>query len=228
MSIHRKLTLTLGLLVCGCSSDTGSFDREVELAKRAALGELAEEEKQKLLSENHPVLLQVADPAIRRLLKLFAELPEEQQEELKTKKFLKWKYAELDRMRQEVFTEVLTMNMRMLYGDQPSPRAKQVLNMLPRSDLGFAIVDIPSSGEHVVSCFVLWPDQVTPTWVAVANAKALKAKDAMDAHMLRLPMLKNFETSKMPIPMKNVSPDSQPLLTPPKGSKMQLFTRFGH
>ncbi|MEQ1824798.1 MAG: hypothetical protein ABL921_02600 [Pirellula sp.] len=227
MTVKQKWLAAVLLLICGCNSSASKFDQEINLAKRAALGQLNDDEKQKLLAENHPVLLQVSDPNIRRLLKMFAELPNEQQTELREKKFLKWRFTDLDKYRQQVFKDVLTMNLKLLSAEDISIGTNKVLALLSKSELGFAVVDIPSSGESVVSCYVLWPDRLSPTWVGVANSKALKASDATEAHMLRLPMLKNFKTSRLPSgpsidDSKNNDPD---LLIPAKGTKSQLFTK---
>jgi hypothetical protein len=219
------LTSSVGGIV-GCSTQSSRFDQEVDIIKRAALDELNDYEKQKLLTENHPVLLQLSDPNIHRLLRMFAELPDGHQTELRDKKFLKWRYTELDKYRQRIFSDVLTMNLRMLSGDDNPSGTNKVMALLSKSELGFAIVQIPSSGENVVSCFVLWPDSMSPTWVGIANAKALQAVDAAQAHMLRLPMLKSFPSSSVPpVPAHARTPDEAPILIPNKGSKSQLFTK---
>jgi hypothetical protein len=223
----RRLWLLVGICcIAGCSTQSTRLDEEIELVKRAALGELQDVEKQKLLAENHPVLLQLSDPNLHRLLRLFAELPDERLKELRDKKFLKWRYAELDTYRQRVFADVLKMNFRLLSGEDNPSGANRVLALLAKSDLGFAVVTIPSSGDSVVSCFVLWPDSMSPTWVGVANANALKAADSGQAHLLRLPMLKNFPNSPVPpVPAGARPPEEVPHLIPNKGNKSQLFTK---
>lgn len=226
MAIDRSILLCFFCICVGCNYNSSSFDREISLVIRATHGELTDHEKHKLLSENHPVLLQLSDPAIRDLLKLFADLPEDHHTELRTRKFLKWRFDELDVARQQVFTNVLTMNMKMVYGDSFGQGASRVLKLLGKSEIGFAVVDIPSNQEKVVSCFVLWPDRLAPTWVGVANARALRANDADEAHVMRLPMLKNFSTSKLP-PAWIETPGGEeiPQQVPTKKLRPPLFTR---
>ncbi len=189
-----------GLPVCGgCGSHfANSFDREVDITVRAGLDRLSEKEKEKLLQESHLILMQMADPALHGVLQLFAQLPNEQIDWLNEKQFLKWRYAELDPVRREVFERVLLMNLRMLREENADGQKEKLLGMLAKCDVGFAVVQIPSSGERVVSCYVLWPDQLFPTWITVANSKAAMSEDANTAHLTKLAALKALTHSNLP------------------------------
>lgn len=186
------------LCLIGCGSNSTSYDREFDLTLRAAFDRITEAEKQQLFQENHPILLQMADPALLDLLRLFAELPSKLHSELHQKLFLKWRFAELDRHRQMVFEQVLRMNMGMLGDHAKIAEADRVIGLLRQCDVGFAVVEIPSTGEKVISCFVMWPEHLFPTWVTVANAKASQNQDAIAAHIARLPMLKTLSHSELP------------------------------
>ena len=194
------LVVVAGLLVCeGCGSQfANSYDREVDLTGRAGRDRISEKEKEKLLQESHPILMQMADPALRGILQLFAQLPNEQLDWLNEKQFLKWRYADLDPVRREVFDQVLLMNLRMLREEDAEAHREKLLKMLAQCDVGFAVVQIPSSGERVVSCYVLWPDKLFPTWITVANSKAAMTEDANTAHLTKLAALKALTHSSLP------------------------------
>lgn len=192
--------VVMGLhLVTGCVGRYATtFDREVDITRRAALDKLSETEKESLLKENHPILLQMSDPALRGLLQLFAQLPDDQFRELNDKQFLKWRYADLDSLHRTAFEQVLMMNLRMIPEDEATKQKEKLLKMLDQCDVGFAVVQIPSSGERVVSCYVLWPDKVFPSWITVANSKAAMNEEATTAHMTKLAMLKALTHSHLP------------------------------
>lgn len=192
------ILLASGMSGCGAAK-SDPFEREYDLTIRAALGNLSDDQRQQLLQENHPILLQLADPALNGLLRLFAELPASRHAELRRKLFLKWRFSDLDRSRQIVFEQVLKMNSKVLNDQEVTSQAELAINMLRKCDVGLAVVEIPDSGEKMVSCFVIWPEKLFPTWVTIVNASATRNKAAIEAHIVRLPMMKTLAYSELPM-----------------------------
>ena len=89
-----SLLLLSGFLASsGCGrAAVPALDREIDIAVRAGLGQLSEPEKERLLKQDHSVLLLLAEPSSRKILEHFAHLPMEDRIALRDRGFLKWRY----------------------------------------------------------------------------------------------------------------------------------------
>jgi hypothetical protein len=142
--------------------------------------------------------MQLNDPHTRPLIELFANLPDSTLKELMEKGYLKWKFADLDAARQKVYRDALQLNLDMAKKQGGEPPAAMSLEALQKGDVGFAVVDIPETGQKVVSWYILFPELPQPMWVTVVGAKAAGTQPYFAAHNQQLPALRKKPPSKPP------------------------------
>lgn len=198
--------LATAALVVGCSDTETTpstspptpwaFDDEFALAVRAGRDQVSDEEKQQLLEENHPLLAQIGDPNTSKLIRLFAQLPDEAHTQLKADGYVKWQFTSLGEGRQQVVRELIQINIDMAEQQGAQPQPGLSMEALESSQVGFAVVEIAEGNQKVVSWFVLWPELPNPTWVTVVNARAAGTQPYFQAHLARLPLLKPMPQSK--------------------------------
>jgi len=164
---------------------------ELLLVVRAAQGKLSEGERQKLTAQNHPVLGQLQDPPTRKILEMFAALPAIAQERLREEGYLKWKFSSLDADRQEVYRSALQANLDGIKKQGLAVPATMSLAALEKSEVGFAVVSIPETNQHVISWYILLPEHPQPIWVTLVGAKAIGTPAYLNAHNQQLPRLKS-------------------------------------
>ena len=175
-----------------------SFDEEYNLSLRAGKEELTEKERANLLKENHPILMQMGEPATRVLIESFANLPSALHGELRKKSYLIWDYRDLDIQHRKPFLDLVEANLAAARQQGVPPNPGFSVAALSRARVGYAVVDInPKKKTRVVSIFILW-SETSPTWVTVVNAKLAGTQEYFQAHLRRLPMLGNMGNSPFP------------------------------
>ena len=191
------ICLLIVSLISGCENQQAGLEKEIALVIKAGKGELSSSDKEELKKGNHPLLLQIADPSTTKLLTLFGNLPAGSQKELLEKGYLKWKFTNLDPQRQQVWKDMVQLNIDMAtkQGAAPNPSFSQTA--LQNASVGFAVVDIPEAKAKVVSWYILWPEG-PPTWVTVAGARAAGSQPYFNAHLIQLPLLKDKQESRPP------------------------------
>jgi hypothetical protein len=102
----------IGMLGCG-EPKKSEFEEEMALVIKAGKNQLTLAEKKDLKKQNHPILMQIGDPNTQKLLSLFANLPQDAHNELLESGYLKWRFAELDRERQQVYQEFVRFNIEI-------------------------------------------------------------------------------------------------------------------
>lgn len=175
-----------------------TFDEEFALSIRAGKGEITDQEKQDLLKENHPILMQIGDSNTLKLIKLFANLPNESHKELEEKNYLKWEFKALDQSRQKVCEDIVLLQIDMVKQQGVQPQPGFSLEELKNVDVGFAVVEMPSLKQKTVSWYILWPKLTNPTWVTVVNGRLAGTPEYFQSHMQRLSALKSMPLSKTP------------------------------
>ncbi len=188
----------LAALLSGCARmRQAEFRREIALVIKAGQGKLTPDEKESMAKTNHPLLLQLADPNTSKLIALFANLPPHSQAELLEEGYLKWKFAALDPERQQVWRDLVQVNIDLgaKQGATPNPSFSQ--DALQEAEVGFAVVEIPEAKAQVVSWYILWA-QGPPTWVTVVGARAAGSQPYFNAHLIQLPRLKEKPASRLP------------------------------
>ncbi len=118
----------LAALLSGCARmRQAEFRREIALVIKAGQGKLTPDEKESMAKTNHPLLLQLADPNTSKLIALFANLPPHSQAELLEEGYLKWKFAALDPERQQVWRDLVQVNIDLgaKQGATPNPSFSQ-------------------------------------------------------------------------------------------------------
>jgi hypothetical protein len=184
--------------VLGCGeSKKGRLEEEMALVIKAGKKQLTLAEKKNLKKQNHPILMQIGDPNTQKLLSLFANLPQDAHNELLEKGYLKWKFAELDRERQQVYQEFVQFNIETAKQQGVAPNPAFSLQALQKADVGFAVIEIPETKQKVISWFILWPVG-QPIWITVVGAKACGTQPYFTAHLNQLPLLRGMPESKLP------------------------------
>ena len=191
------------LVMCGCNriQEARSFDDELKLTLRAGRGELTDDEKSHLLRENHPILAQVGEPQMLQLMSLFAHLEPKFHEQLTKDSYVKWKLADLPPESQEMVAEVVrfAMHHRGVIPTLSDEVLTTRLISLVDADIGFAVVELPRTGQKVVSWFAFGSQLPSPFWVTIVNSPASTADEYVQAHLQRLPLLRTMRTSSPPI-----------------------------
>jgi hypothetical protein len=190
------LVLVAALLGCEKLKEVG-LEKEMNLVIKAGKGDLSSDEKDDLRKSNHPLLMQLSDPNTNKLITLFANLPSDSQKELLKDGYLKWKFINLDSQKQQVWRDMVQVNLDMAakQGTPPNPSFSQAA--LQNASVGFAVVDIPEVRSKVVSWYVLWPE-LQPTWVTVVGARAAGSQPYFTAHLIQLPALREKADSRSP------------------------------
>jgi hypothetical protein len=155
----------------GCENQQSSLEKEMSLVIKAGKGELSANDKEDLKKSNQPLLLQISDPNTSKLITIFSNLPTSSHKELLEKGYLKWKFANLDQQRQQIWRDIVQLNIDMAakQGVAPNPSFSQAA--LQNANVGFAVVDIPEAKTKVVSWYILWPEG-PPTWVTIVGVNA--------------------------------------------------------
>ena len=202
--MNKKLVVVLTGIVLiaaflGCEKLMQSgLEKEMNLVIKAGKGQLSSDEKEGLVKSNHPLVFQLSDPNTNKLLTLFANLPSHSHQELLKDGYLKWKFVNLDAQRQQVWRDLVQVNIDMAakQGVPPNPAFSQ--EALQNTSVGFAVVDIPDVEAKVVSWYILWTD-LQPTWVTVVGARFAGSEPYFSAHIIQLPLLKVKAESQLPI-----------------------------
>jgi hypothetical protein len=183
--------------IVGCENQKSSLEKEMSLVIKAGRGELSVNDKEDLKRSNNPLLLQISDPNTSKLIALFSNLPTSSHKELVEKGYLKWKFANLDQQRQQIWRDIVQLNIDMAakQGVAPNPSFSQAA--LQNANVGFAVIDIPEAKMKVVSWYILWPDG-PPTWVTIVGVKAAGSQPYFNAHLIQLPLLKDKQESHLP------------------------------
>jgi hypothetical protein len=174
-----------------------AFRKEFEQVVQAGRGKLSKEERQRLIDANDSLMTQLNDPPTRKLIELFANLPDAVHKELLEKGYLKWKFTDLDAERQKVYRDAVQFSLDPIKKQGGEPTATMSLEALEKSDVGFAVVDIPESGQKVVSWYILFPEQA-PIWVTMVGVQAAGAPPYFATHQKQLPLLRKKPYSKPP------------------------------
>jgi hypothetical protein len=167
------------------------FATEFTVAVRAGRGDLADDEKESLQQQNHPLLGQLADPNTAKLIRFFARLPDEIHERLKKHGYVKWKFANLSEENQKIVRDIIQLNIDMTRQQGGTPQPGLNVEALALSQTGFAAVEIEKTDQKVVSWFILMPELPNPIWVTVVNAKAAGTQPYFQAHLSQLPLLRD-------------------------------------
>ncbi len=196
IAVLAGLILVTALLGCEKPVQSG-LEEEMNLVVRAGMGDLASDEMASLKRNNHPLLMQLSDTNTSKLITLFARLPAESHKSLLKDGYLKWKFVNLDPQRQQVWRDIVQINIDMAskQGAAANPLFSQAA--LQNTDVGFAVIDIPEAHAKVVSWYILWTEG-QPTWVTVVGAKAAGSQPYFSAHQLQLPLLKEKPESRLP------------------------------
>jgi hypothetical protein len=197
------LFLLIGCLVvsgCNRTQEARSFDQEFQLTLRAGRGQLTDEEKMRLLQENHPILAQVGEPQMVQLMNMFALLEPKFHQELLQNSYVKWKLADLPPDTQELIGQVVhfTVIQRGLAPALLGQESERMISLVD-ADVGFAVVELPRTGQKVISWFAFGSELPSPLWVTIVNSPASGSDEYMQAHMQRLPLLRTMRSSAPPI-----------------------------
>ena len=176
----------------------GSFKSEFSLSLKAGRDLLTDKEKKRLLDDSHALVMQMGDEHTLKLLRLFGGLPDSLLKELKKSSYLKWRYSDLDKERQEAYRSAIELNVNYMTRRDIEPEPGFSVEALEDAEVGFAIVTIPETKEKVVSWYILLPDYESPIWVTIVNASQAGTPEYFKAHRQRLPMLKAMPTSNVP------------------------------
>jgi hypothetical protein len=188
--------LVFALLGCEQLRQIG-LQKETNLVIKAGKGQLSADEKEGLRKSNHPLLMQLSDPNTTKLITLFANLPADSQQELMTTGYLKWHFMNLDPQRQQVWRDLVQVNIDLAakQGAALNPSFSQAA--LQNASVGFAVVNIPEVRANVISWYILWTEG-QPTWVTVVGARAAGSQPYFSAHLIQLPLLKEKAASRLP------------------------------
>lgn len=197
-TIRASLCAVLVLATAVAAFGERTFEQEMALSIRAGLNQLTPAEKKDLLKEDHPILTQIADTNTAQLLALFAKLPDKARKDMIADTYLKWKYSDLDAARQSVFRMMVEVNIDMAKKQGMPVPPEFSVEELKKSEVGFAVVEIPETKQRMVSLFILWPSMPQPTWVTVVNGRAAGTEEYFAAHLSRLPKLKAMPASNKP------------------------------
>ncbi len=184
-------------LMLGCGGQQDGLQREMTLVIKAGKGELSAKDKEDLRKDNDPLLVQLNDPNTAKLIASFSYLPATSHKELLEKGYLKWKFVNLDKQRQQIWKDIVQLNIDMAAKQGATPNAAFSLDALENAYVGFAVIDIPEAKMKVVSWYILWP-QGPPTWVTIVGARAAGSQPYFNAHLIQLPLLKDKPESQMP------------------------------
>ncbi len=202
MIIKKSAVVFTGLVVVaallGCEKlEQVGLEKEMNLVIKAGKGQLSLDEKEGLRKGNHPLIMQLSDPNTSKLITLFANLPSDSHQDLLKDGYLKWKFINLDSQKQQVWRDLVQVNIDMAakQGAASNPSFSQAA--LQNASVGFAVVDIPEVRAKVVSWYILWPEG-QPTWVTVVGAKAAGSQPYFSAHLIQLPFLKEKAESRLP------------------------------
>lgn len=160
--------------------------REFDLVVRAGRGQLTQEELQQLQKEGDPLVSQLADPNTKKLVELFANLPDHSHQELRKSGYLKWKFTAIDPPSQKVCRDAIQLNLDMAKKQGAELPPTISLEALQKADVGIAIVQIDELQAKAVSWFVLLPEHPAPIWVTVVGTKAAGKPPYFAAHMQQL------------------------------------------
>jgi hypothetical protein len=181
----------------GCENQQSSLEKEMSLVIKAGKGELSVNDKEDLKKSNHPLLMQISDPNTSKLITIFSNLPTSSHNELLEKGYLKWKFSNLDQQRQQIWRDIVQINIDMAakQGVAPNPSFSQAA--LQSAHVGYAVVDIPQAKMKVVSWYILWPEG-PPTWVTIVGGKAAGSQPYFNAHLIQLSLLRDKQESRLP------------------------------
>ncbi len=203
MILKKSIIVFTGLVVVtalfGCEKIKQlGLEKEMELVIKAGKDQLSPDEKDDLRKGRHPLLMQLSDPNTSKLLTLFANLPDDSRQSLMKDGYLKWKFENLDAQRQQVWKDLVQVNIDIAtkQGAVPNPSFSQ--SALQTAEVGFAMIDIPEVRSKVISWYILWSGS-QPTWVTIVGARAAGSQPYFNAHLIQLPYLKEKAESRLPI-----------------------------
>ena len=150
----------------------------VESLTRAARDASSDQQWTELIAQYAPLVSHMPPGAARELIRHLTELPPNSRETLLRDGYLKWKFASLDRERQEVLTGMLATasmpkNLESLNMDADAYRST-IGKMLSSSDVGFAVVAVPQSEGQAIFWYSLTPGSTAPTFYPITGVTADK------------------------------------------------------
>lgn len=174
------------------------FLRDLIMMIRAGTGEMTPPEEAGLMIQNHPLLLQLADPNTKPLIGLLAQLPDSCHKELIEKGYLKWKFADLDPARQRVYRNHIKYvldTFNKLQTDIPKHLSKENLEF---ADVGFLVFTPQSGGQKTLSLYILFGDHPLPLWKVLVGGKAIGVSDLYSLHEKQALPLRKQPYSPLP------------------------------
>ncbi len=176
-----------------------SIPEDMALAIKAGRGEIVP-------PEEHPLAEELAKPNGRKLITLFANLPDEAHQLLLKQGYVKWPFAKLDPQRQAVYEFGFDFYLET-YKKQNRP-TPHTLEDLKNADVGFAVVDFPEVKANLVTLYVLLEDH--PVWWPI---ESVKVPANIPAHKVMLPEVQKGPHSPLPGPVPSISiPEEMGLL----------------
>ncbi len=179
-----------------------SLEREIDISVRCSLGQLSDLERDRLFKDSHPVLYQMANPSIRIILGLFAELPPEQRANLTKSSFLKWQFSQLEASLQNQIQTALEI---MLVNSIPSAseQIETAVELLWKSKVGFIEHLTADNGTGVICFYILWADASRPSYLPligsfIAQPPSIEKRHFEQLLMDRIVMLRAMSDTEPP------------------------------
>jgi len=194
--MHKFILILLSFLIFGCSSKAGNFEEELALSVKAGKEQLTDIEKKALLRQKHVILTQISDPNTFGLIKEFANLSGELHETLLEETYLKWDLRDLNQNRKKIHEDIFKGKIDMAKEQGVDFSNINPLRLLSNAQVGFAVVEIKSLNQKVISWYMFLPEIPVPLWIAVVNSKAAGTKEFFQAHTEKLSALKTMPLSK--------------------------------
>ncbi|MGF1583460.1 MAG: WD40 repeat domain-containing serine/threonine protein kinase [Gemmataceae bacterium] len=145
------------LALLGNNSKHKTMPKQLTLLIKAVRGEAAAPKGSELAQE-------MANPDSRKLLELYANLPDKCHTLFLKQGYLKWSLAQLDRNRQAYFEHAVRLNQ-----DQCNKRGMKspfTLDQLKDTDVGFAAIEVAEGTALALSLYALFPDN-SLTWMSL-------------------------------------------------------------
>jgi hypothetical protein len=177
-----------------------SFEEELALSVRIGREQLTADEQSALAEVRHPAYELYRDSNTRPILRLFANLSEAEHEALLKDSVLKWDFKDLGDVRQQVFKDMVRINVEMSRVHDVEPMEGFSVAALDRAQVGFVIVSSPGGVRIFVSLFILWADLEIPTWVTVVYADMVGTHGYFNRHSSRIKEIRPLPVTRPPAP----------------------------
>ena len=179
---------------------TRSFDEEFAFSTRLGREQLSEEEHAEWARKRHPAYELYREKNTRPLLRLFANLSPAEHATLLKESVLKWDFKDLGGVRQQVFKDMVRINVEMSRAHDVEPMEGFSVAALDRAQVGFVIVSSPGGVRIFVSLFILWADLDIPTWVTVVYADMVGTHGYFNRHSSRIKEIRPLPVTRPPAP----------------------------